>query len=120
MRVPALRACGLSRREVSKWLIASSGCPAHSLSQPLVTQPRAKLGLKCQSTVDQFDGGINVLTKIGKSVSSPVKNARIITSETKRLSGEINPSWRFNAGSLVQPLTCRLRWQPAANARADP
>jgi hypothetical protein len=38
MNVPALRACGLSRKEASKWLIASSSCcPAHSLSQPLIT-----------------------------------------------------------------------------------
>jgi hypothetical protein len=36
--------CGLRRKAVSKWSIARGDCPAHSLSQPLRCQPKAKLG----------------------------------------------------------------------------
>ena len=36
---------GFSLNEVSKWVMATSDCPAHSLTQPLISQPRAKLGL---------------------------------------------------------------------------
>jgi hypothetical protein len=60
--------------------------------QPTTYHPTAsKAGVECQSTVDQFDSGIDVFAKIGESVRSPAEDTRIVIADPKRLPGEIDP-----------------------------
>lgn len=60
--------------------------------KPTTYHPTAsKARVERQSTVDQFDGGINIFAKIGESVGSPAKDTRVVIGDPKRLSGEIDP-----------------------------
>ena len=61
-------------------------------SEPTAYHPTAsKARIECQSTVDQFDSGINVFAKIGECVSSPTEDTGVVIGEPKRMPGEIDP-----------------------------
>ena len=60
--------------------------------EPTTCHPTAsETWVERQSTVDQFDGGIDVFAKIGESGGSPAENARVVTGDPKRLTGAIDP-----------------------------
>ena len=70
--------------------MAGSGWPDHSLSHPLITQPRAKLGLSARARSTIFYGDIDVFTKIGENVCRISEDKWVVTGTVKRSSSEID------------------------------
>src|SRR5712671_2220195 len=63
-------------------------CPQ---SEPAAYHPAAgEAGVKRQSTVNQFDGRIDVLSKVTEYVGSPAQDTRVVARNPKRPSGEID------------------------------
>ena len=89
--------------------------------EPTAYHPTAsKARIECQSTVDQFDGGINVFAKIGECVSSPAEDTRVVIGEPKRMPGEIDPLAAVQVRVVGPAVDVQIIWQSAANASAEP
>src|SRR5215831_12973494 len=66
------------------------GLPRPQLD-PAADHPAAsKAWVERQSTVDQFDRGVDVLAKVAEHVGSVAEHTGVVAGETKRLPGEID------------------------------